>query len=479
MYYPRSFPKFIVLGFVLVCAPLVYALVELAMSLDLLAKQSEQAVVQAANVGQASRQVREQTSSLERVVRQYLILDDPGLLDDYARVRHEFLQTTRALAAAAQDEATVNDINKLITRESKLYAKLATPGRAAETTQELADGYAGLAEETQTVLNSTLRITEQAIEVLRQTAREGRENWTLLAAVTCAIALALALIFVYLVARPIRQIDDAIRQIGRADFDHQIVVNGPRDLQYLGQRLEWLRKRLHELEAQQNKFMRHVSHELKTPLTAVREGAELLRDRVGGELSGEQTEIVRIIRENTLYLQKLIEDLLKYQQSRADNPHTIGPVSLIDVIRRVINEQKLAAYARGVTIKAEFEPVTVSGDPEKLRVIVDNLLSNAIKYSPKSGEVLIRLRQHKGNAELQVIDQGPGVLADEQERIFESFYQGQVPPDGKIKGTGLGLAITREYVLSHGGHIGVAAATGPGRPGACFQVRLPMEAVQA
>ena len=93
--------------------------------------------------------------------------------------------------------------------------------------------------------------------------------------------------------------------------------------------------------------------------------------------------------------------------------------------------------------------------------------------------VLIRLRQHKGNAELQVIDQGPGVLADEQERIFESFYQGQVPPDGKIKGTGLGLAITREYVLSHGGHIGVAAATGPGRPGACFQVRLPMEAVQA
>jgi two-component system sensor histidine kinase GlrK len=479
LYYPRSFPKFIVLGFVLVCSPLVYALVELAMNLDLLAKQSEQAVVQAAHVGQASRQVREQTSSLERVVRQYLILDDPGLLDDYARVRQEFLQTTRQLAAAAQDEATVSDINKLITRESKLYAKLATPGRNAETTQDLADGYAGLAEETQKVLNASLRVTEHAVEKLRQTAREGRENWTLLAAATCGIALALALIFIYLVARPIRQIDDAIRQIGRADFDHPIVVNGPRDLQYLGQRLEWLRKRLHELEAQQNKFMRHVSHELKTPLTAVREGAELLRDRVGGELSGEQQEIVRIIRENTLYLQKLIEDLLKYQQTRADNPHTIGPVPMVDVIRRVINEQKLAAYARGVTIKAEFEPVTISGDSEKLRVIVDNLMSNAIKYSPKGGVVMIRLRQHNGAAELQVIDQGPGVLAEEQERIFESFYQGQVPPDGKIKGTGLGLAITREYVLSHGGHIGVAAPAESGHPGACFHVRLPMETMQA
>jgi CHASE3 domain sensor protein len=149
LYYPRSFPKFIVLGFVLVCAPLVYALIELAMNLDLLAKQSEQAVVQAARVGQASRQVREQTTALERVVRQYLILDDPGLLDDYARVRQEFFHTTRALAGAAQDETTVNDINRLIVRESKLYQKLATPGRSAEAMTELADGYAALAEETQ------------------------------------------------------------------------------------------------------------------------------------------------------------------------------------------------------------------------------------------------------------------------------------------------------------------------------------------
>jgi two-component system sensor histidine kinase GlrK len=150
---------------------------------------------------------------------------------------------------------------------------------------------------------------------------------------------------------------------------------------------------------------------------------------------------------------------------------------MVDVIRRVVNEQKLAAYARAVTIKADFEPVTISGDPEKLRVIVDNLLSNAIKYSPKGGEVVIRLRAQNRTAELLVIDQGPGVLADEQDRIFESFYQGQIPPDGPIKGTGLGLAITREYVLSHGGHIGVAAAVEPGRPGACFHVRLPLQPV--
>ena len=101
-------------------------------------------------------------------------------------------------------------------------------------------------------------------------------------------------------------------------------MNGPQDLRYLGQRLEWLRSRLSDLEEQQNRFLRHVSHELKTPLTAVREGAELLRDNVGGKLSPEQREIVRIVRENTLSLQKLIEDLLKYHQTRGDGAANAG-----------------------------------------------------------------------------------------------------------------------------------------------------------
>ena len=134
--------------------------------------------------------------------------------------------------------------------------------------------------------------------------------------------------FAVLIARPIRQLDQAIRRMGTADFTHAIEVNGPQDLRYLGQRLEWLRSRLSELEQQQTRFLRHVSHELKTPLTAVREGAELLRDNVGGKLSPEQQDIVRIVRENTLSLQKLIEDLLTYHQTRAMEPQTLGPVSL-------------------------------------------------------------------------------------------------------------------------------------------------------
>jgi two-component system sensor histidine kinase GlrK len=244
-------------------------------------------------------------------------------------------------------------------------------------------------------------------------------------------------------------------------------------MRYLGQRLEWLRSRLHDLEEQQTRFLRHVSHELKTPLTAVREGAELLRDEVGGKLTREQQDIVRIVRENTLSLQKLIEDLLRWHQTRVVEPATVGPVELPDVVRRVVREQKLAALARMIAFDTQLEPAVVTGDAERIRTIVDNLVSNAIKYSPRSGTIDATLRARDGLAVLEVTDEGPGVPAADRERVFESFFQGAPPSEGRVKGSGLGLAIAREYALAHGGRVEVVDRA-DGARGACFRLVLPL-----
>jgi two-component system sensor histidine kinase GlrK len=325
------------------------------------------------------------------------------------------------------------------------------------------------------MLSATNRLTESAIERLQEIATQGRQKWLYLALATAAIALALAILFAVLIARPIRQLDQAIRRMGTADFGHRIEVNGPQDLRYLGQRLEWLRSRLHDLEEQQNRFLRHVSHELKTPLTAVREGAELLRDNVGGKLSPEQREIVAIVRQNSLSLQKLIEDLLNYHQTRALEPQAAVSVSMFEVVRRVLSEHKLAALARMVTFEQQLEPALVVGDAVKLRTIVDNLVSNAIKYSPRSASIVVALGTERGFAVLDVIDGGPGIDRQERERIFDSFYQGAPPDDGRVKGSGLGLAIAREYALAHGGRIEVRDRADH-EPGAHFRLWLPLAA---
>ncbi len=473
MYYPRSFLKFILLGFLLVSLPLLYALVELIVSLDRLGTQGQTAVLQAAQAGRASRQLYEQATTLERLVRQHLILDDPQLVDDYSRLRQDFRATAQQLQQLPLDREQLTQLESITDRESQLYTLLKSPQRPPNGNAMLAAGYAGLAEGAQAMLTASSRLTEREIERLQETAAEGRKTWGYLALAAGAIALALAILFSVLIARPIRQLDQAIRQMATADFTHAIEVDGPQDMRYLGQRLEWLRSRLHDLEQQQTRFLRHVSHELKTPLTAVREGVELLRDRVGGTLSAEQQEIVRIVRENTLSLQKLIEDLLTYHQTRNMEPQTLGPVALGDIVRVVLREHKLAALARLVTLDAKLRPAIVVGDSSKIRAIVDNLLSNAIKYSPRSGVVKIDLAIQKQSAVLDVVDQGPGIDPADRPRIFESFYQGKTAPGGRIKGSGLGLAIAQEYALAHGGRVELVDRT-DGVRGAHFRLWLPV-----
>jgi two-component system sensor histidine kinase GlrK len=475
VYYPRSFLKFILMGFLLVSLPLVYALGELIVSLDRLQTEGREAVQQAAQAGRASRQLFEQSVTLERVVRQYLILEDAALLEDYGRVREEFRNTARQLALLPLEQESLAALDGLTDSESRLHKLLIMPRRTQEITTQLADEYSRLADGAQTTLAATNQLTERAIERLQEIASQGRQTWLYLTLASVGIALALAILFAALIARPIRQLDMAIRRMATADFTHAIAVDGPEDLRYLGQRLEWLRSRLRELEEQQNRFLRHVSHELKTPLTAVREGAELLRDNVGGALSPEQREIVRIVRENTLSLQKLIEDLLKYHQTRAMEPQTVGPVMLPDVVRRVLREHKLAALARMVTFDVKLGAAPVIGDADKLRTIVDNLISNAIKYSPRSVSIVVALTTDRDFAVLDVIDHGPGIPVNERELIFDSFYQGAPPVAGRVKGSGLGLAIAREYALAHGGRIEVRDRDDRKR-GAHFRLFLPLTA---
>jgi two-component system sensor histidine kinase GlrK len=284
VYYPRSFLKFILLGFLLVSLPLVYALAEMILSLDRLESQGRQEVLQAAQAGRTSRLLYEQATTLERVARQHLILEDAALLDEYGKLREEFRQTTRQLAALPLEPTMQAGLDKLADRESKLHKLLLAPKRAPDVATDLADGYAQLVDGAQAMLASSSQLTQSAIERLQDTATQGREKWLYVGFATVGIAIALAIVFATLIARPIRQLDLAIRRMGSADFRHAIEVTGPQDLRYVGQRLEWLRSRLSDLEQQQTRFLRHVSHELKTPLTAVREGAELLRDGDGGKL---------------------------------------------------------------------------------------------------------------------------------------------------------------------------------------------------
>jgi two-component system sensor histidine kinase GlrK len=282
--------------------------------------------------------------------------------------------------------------------------------------------------------------------------------------------------FSIIITRPIRQVDAAIRRLGAGQFRVPVAVSGPQDLEQLGERLEWMRRELLDLEEQKNRFLRQVSHELKTPLTALREGAELLSEEAVGKLTAEQREIAEILRHNSVELQKLIEDLLSFGASQFRKVAVdLEPVEIRRVVERVAADQRLAARARGITLDTAAEDVMLPADPEKLRVVLDNLVSNAIKFSPEGDRIRVDARVDGDVLQLDVVDHGPGIPPAERTRIFDPFYQGRQVGAGPVRGTGIGLSVVKEYVFAHGGSVEVVDS----RRGAHMRVRLPMTRTEA
>jgi two-component system sensor histidine kinase GlrK len=313
---------------------------------------------------------------------------------------------------------------------------------------------------------------------LRLKAEQAQRGLIVLTLLSTAVALTIALALTRYIARPISEIDGAIRQLGGADFSKPIAVRGPEDLRYLGRRLDWLRRRLDEFETQKNRFLRHVSHELKTPLTALREGAELLYDQVAGPLAPTQAQVVSIMRDNSVKLQRLIEELLDYQRAlHAAASLEVRPISLDEVVREAARSHELAAQAKGLRLTIDAQSSTLEADPQKLRSIVDNLISNAVKFTPSGGTIAVRARSAGGEAVIEVLDTGPGVPLEERESIFNLFFRGRskAAEGGRVKGSGLGLAISREFVEAHGGQI---AVVGDGA-GGHFRVTLPRRSARA
>ena len=141
------------------------------------------------------------------------------------------------------------------------------------------------------------------------------------------------------------------------------------------------------------------------------------------------------------------------------------------MIESVLEDHKLAMLARKLVLQPSLAPVTVSGDQEKLRIIVDNLVSNAIKYSPDGSPLSVSLEANAADAVIDVVDAGPGIPAAERELVFEAFYQGAPASKGHVRGSGLGLSIAREYAQAHGGDIHVLDSD---ETGAHLQVVLPL-----
>jgi two-component system, NtrC family, sensor histidine kinase GlrK len=453
--------------------PLLFAFANAALSLDRLADQSRNTINKAAEITRSGRVLTEQVTIMERSARQQLVLGDPIFLENLRLAHQRFQDSVTELSVLPLEQSQNKQLQEIRVQEQALYDSVSNTRPVHKDSNIIVRNFIALSASAQAIVDANNRLIDGESETLAKIAERAQNMllWQTLTLVPVIVLVAAAITF--LLAQPVRHIDQAIRRLGRGEYDEAIAIEGPKDLRNLGDRLDWLRSQLLHLDDQKRRFLRNVSHELKTPLTAIREGSELLTEGVGGDLSTQQSEIANILLDNSLRLQRMIENLLNYTELQFRGPQLkLSPVRCKAMLEETLGNHALTIQAKNINIIQSIEDVTIDGDCEKLLAVVDNLLSNALKFTPRDGQIEVRLYGNENAIHVEVTDNGPGVSPADREHLFEPFYCGSNTYDGLVSGSGLGLSIVKEYVVAHGGSISLANT----EVGASFHVILPLTA---
>ena len=476
---PKSLNGYLLLGIGMITVPLLAAILHATIQLRHLTDFSRQLVLESVQTTSALQNLFKKSIALERTASYYLVIGDAKNLANFNDADATLTTTVNELRGMLQSDAARASLEPFARLQRDIVARVRAPAGASSGAgravgQDLAPDFSGLDDQATRVAAAVKEQTDGELNSLRDQADRARRELFWESSLLIPLALAATLSFALGIGRPLRQIDRAITELGGGNFARTISVSGPVDLQRLAQQLEWLRSRLLELAQERNRFLRHMSHELKTPLANIREGTELLMDGAVGELGGGQREVAAILQENSIKLQRMIENLLSYSAWQS-NSVGLDPSEfrLRPLVKQVLENQQLTLVSQRVRLDVQVEDLSLHADRGKLRLILENLLSNAIKYSPRGGTISMRARAADADVILEVTDGGAGIPQADRPYVFEAFHTGRAP-SGHVRGTGIGLSVVYEFVQVHKGSIEIVDGE---FPGAHFRIRIPQRAI--
>lgn len=225
-----------------------------------------------------------------------------------------------------------------------------------------------------------------------------------------------------------------------------------------------------ELDSAKTTFISTISHELKTPISAIMMSLQLLEDKRVGSLNGEQEQLSKNIRDNSQRLLDITGELLNMTQVETGKLQMMPKITKpIELIEYAIKANQVQADKFNIQIEVDYPQEKIPKlfvDSEKIAWVLTNLLSNAIRYSKENGRVVIGVRHKKEYIELYVQDFGKGIDPRYHQSIFDRYFR---VPGTKVQGSGLGLSISKDFVEAHGGTLTVQSEPGKG---SCFVIRL-------
>jgi len=426
---PNSLKQLVLLAFILVVMPLGILLFQASNALVEQSAMGRDLARQSLEISRRGQTMQLLAEDITRAARQYKIL-----AKDEIRLR-------------LVDQ--LNDYRQLLTIQSFALDESTHIQLIYEHLEKLTDDHFDPDDLILISLTRELNVRlDQALDVrlkeLNTVAHNTQNELVIQASILIAMSAILMVFFSRRISRPVLRLGSRIRALGRGERSFGTRIGGPRELVELDEQLDWLSQELEQLESEKQRFLRHMSHELKTPLTTLREGSDLLAEEVAGNLNDSQREIVELLQTNAVQLQSLIEQLLDYNRLGQQEPVQPQKLDLGMLINEALTPHKLLLEQKKIQVCAPENKVYWHSDRAMLLRILSNLISNAAHYGSKGGELSINVSEASDTIMIDVENSGPVIPDEDVPHLFEPFYQGSHKRAGAIKGSGIGLSIAQD-----------------------------------
>ena len=429
---------------------------------------------------------------IETDARGYALTGNPGFLTPYYDAVHEVPNQSSKFRRLVSDQPTqrknaanlIESIDTYITDFANPVVQVFSNREAAKLAAR-SEGRLK-AEQIRQSFNGFL-VAERQLSVERERSADAKTRHAIeLGVVGIAGSMILILLFaIYLaevIARPVSEASEGASKLAAGDLSIRLSQKGPGEVGELTRSFNEMAGRLeathHELEEQnaqlreserlKSDLVNTVSHELRTPLSGVMGFTKLLLTR---DFDSEtRRHYLGIVDAQARRLSDLLDDFLdvrRIEEGRFERAREL--VNMGTLLQEEAQLYSQQSPKHEVAVEIGHPPLSVIGNPDRLRQVIGNLISNAIKYSPQGGVIEVRADRDNGSVRFEVRDGGMGIPLSQQPQIFTKFFRGDAAASG-ITGTGLGLAVSRDIVESHGGRIGFKSAEGKGTT---FFVELP------
>jgi signal transduction histidine kinase len=476
----------------LLAVVVVGVFVALILALDAL-REAREDEARSKDVNAAALGLERQVLEVDSRLSIYVITGNPRLLKRYRASKRELEKSLFSFSELVSNEPRqakrAEELTMLISLYGTDYANLVTQlaqesiGAAREATRE--EGAVQIREIQRAFVH--FFEAEKSLTDTRKDAADAKYTQAVELGVaglvgSAALILLFALYLSRSIARPVREAAEGATRLASGDLSLRLAQSGPGEigelttafnrmaesLQRARVELEEQNAQLRESERLKSDLVNTVSHELRTPLSGVLGFTKLLLTR---EFDSEtRRHYLGIVDAQARRLSQLIDDFLDVrtiEEGRFERARDL--VDMGTLLREEAMLYRLQSKKHELAVELPETPLPVMGNADRLRQVIGNLLSNAIKYSPQGGLVEVTAGMHGDAIRVEVRDEGIGIPAKQQSRIFTKFFRAEAAASG-ITGTGLGLAVSRDIVESHGGQIGFESAEGKGTT---FFVELP------